>query len=174
MTNLGKNIQLGSIEIGSINSAGNSELNSENKKGIEMLNTEKQNWFSRNFSNTLPVKLLAGLALGAMLLTTIATSGTGLADEPSRPLSKSSIDNVGFGHYDDMVQAAKPNNSGGTEVYVPATNASVAQRGFGHYDDMVQPAKLNISGGTEVYVPFQETRIDFGALVQVDKFVDWP
>ena len=56
-----------------------------------MIKTEKQNWFSRNLGNIAPVKLLAGFAVGAMLITTVAMPGIGVsADEPSRPLGAAS------------------------------------------------------------------------------------
>ena len=152
MTSLGQNIQMGST-----NSIENSEVDSGNERGKEMLKTQKQNWFSRSLNNTFLIKLLTGLAVGAMLVTSIGMAKSwASADEPSRPLGNASIATLGFGHYHDMVQAAKLKISPAIEVYVPVSNTNFRvgeAEGFGHYHDMVQAARPKISQGTEVYVP---------------------
>ena len=96
MTTLNQNIQTGPMNMDQI-----SGINSKNERGIEMLKAEKQNWFFRKVGNIVPVKLLAGLAVGAMLMTTIGMPGSGVsADEPSRPLG---LAYQGFGSQADVV-----------------------------------------------------------------------
>ena len=146
MTTLNQNIQTGPMNMGQI-----SGINSKNERGIEMLKTEKQNWFSRNLGNIVPVKLLVGLAVGAMLMTAIGMPGSGVsADEPSRPLvlayqgfgsladvvTYAKVERQGFGSIDDWANSGKVTHQGfGSLATIPTTNAKVERQGLGSIDD---------------------------------------
>ena len=139
-----------------------SGINSKNERGIEMLKTEKQNWFSRNLGNIAPVKLLVGLAVGAMLMTAIGMPGSGVsADEPSRPLvlayqgfgsladvvTYAKVERQGFGSIDDWANSGKVTHQGfGSLATIPTTNAKVERRGFGSLADVVTHGKVELQG----------------------------
>ena len=119
-----------------------------------MLKTEKQSWFSRTLGNIAPVKLLAGLAVGAMLVTVIGLPTTGVsADEPSRPLGpgyyfeldvadggspgRDSLREIqGYGSVEDMNIAAQLQNR----------SAKLSPVGYGPAADIPSLPKLELKG----------------------------
>ena len=140
MTTLGQNIQTGPITTDQI-----SGINSENKRGIEMFKTEKQNWFSRNFGNIVPVKLLVGLAAGAMLITAIGMPGSGVsADEPARPLGSGY---QGFGSLADVVAPAKVERQGLGSIDDWANSGKVTHRAVYSYslDFVAEPGMTRVA-----------------------------
>ena len=156
MTTKEQNIQTGPMSMDQI-----SGINAEKERGIEMLNAEKQNWLSRNLSNIVPVKLLAGLAVGAMLMTAIGLPTNGVsADEPSRPLGSVyylapdlSVDKKlatnsefwGYGFAEDVVSHAKVDQGiYGFATDVP-TMPKIDARSFG--DAAGSPATAKIDQG---------------------------
>ncbi len=151
MTNQEQNIQTGLISM-KIGTEQNSGIKSENERGNEMLMAQNQNWFSRSLSNVVSLKLLAGLAVGAMLMTTIGLNSV-RADEPSRPLGsvyymapdlsvdhKLSSNNEFWGH--------------GFAEDVPVTNAKAKFWGYGFAEDVASTATvLNHGTGAMTDVP---------------------
>ena len=128
-----------------------------------MLMAQNQNWFSRSLSNVVSLKLLAGLAVGAMLMTTIGLNSV-RADEPSRPLGsvyymapdlsvdhKLSSNNEFLGHGfagDIPTISAKAKFWGyGFAEDVAVTNAKAKFWGYGFAEDVpVTHAKAKFSG----------------------------
>ena len=128
-----------------------------------MLMAQNQNWFSRSLSNVVSLKLLAGLAVGAMLMTTIGLNSV-RADEPSRPLGsvyymapdlsvdhKLSSNNEFWGHGfagDIPTISAKAKFWGyGFAEDVAVTNAKAKFWGYGFAEDVpVTNAKAKFWG----------------------------
>ncbi len=58
----------------------------ESEMKLETRNTERGNWLTGHISMKTPTKMLAGIALGAMLTWAGVSSYSALADEPKSPL----------------------------------------------------------------------------------------
>ena len=169
MTNQEQNIQTELISM-KIDTEQNSGIKSENERGNEMLMAQNQNWFSRSLSNVVSLKLLAGLAVGAMLMTTIGLNSV-RADEPSRPLGsvyymapdlsvdhKLSSNNEFWGHGfagDIPTISAKAKFWGyGFAEDVAVTNAKAKFWGYGFAEDVASTATvLNHGTGAMTDVP---------------------
>lgn len=108
------------------------------KGGIEMTNTMLHNKLNAS------IKILGGLALGALLITALALPITANADAPDRPLSKAiRYETSDVGPYEDMLT-----RFGSSDINIfegLALNATKATRfetsDVGPYEDMFPIAK---------------------------------